>query len=212
MIYIPQTVSESRALNKARQRGKVLRVARGIYTDDFNTPLTEIVKEQLLVILGAAYRDWYVSHSTAALHQDVSGVAFLSGFKQTRTTIELPGVEVKRLGAPPHPETVVLRLEKSVARALGDEPSDAEVRVSSPLQTVFEVLNRDARQPERSLDDGVVRQLIEGLSETDCRRAESFARRNGLEAELHRFESLSRPIHQTVPRVSHELEDRKSVV
>ena len=206
MIYIPQTVSESRALNKARQRGKVLRVARGIYTDDFDTPLTEIVKEQLLVILGAMYRDWYVSHSTAALRQDVSGVAFLSGFKQTRTSIELPGVEVKRLAAPPHPETITLRLEKRVARTLSDEPSDAEVRVSSPLQTVFEVLNRDARQPERSLDDGVVRQLIQGLSETDFRRAESFAHRNGLEAELHRFESLSRPIHQTVRRVSQELE------
>ena len=69
MIFIPQTNSESYALNKARQRGIVLRVAKGIYTDDFHTPLTEIVREQLLAILGAAYPDWYVSHSTAALSQ-----------------------------------------------------------------------------------------------------------------------------------------------
>ncbi len=206
MIYIPQTVSESRALHKARQRGIVLRLAKGILTDDFDTPLTEIVKEQLLGILGAAYPDWYVSYSTAALRQDVSGVAFLSGFKSTRKSIELPGVEVKRLPALPHPETVVLRLEKPVARALSAEPSEAEVRVSSPLQTVFEVLNRDARQPERGLDDGVVRQLIEGLSETDRSRAESFARRNGLEREFQRFELLSRPIHQTVPGGSDGLE------
>jgi serine/threonine-protein kinase HipA len=206
VIYIPQVASESHSLNKARQRGKVLRVAKGIYTDDFDTPLTEMVKEQLLAILGAAYPDWYVSHSTAALHQDVSGVAFLSGSKRTRTSIALPGVEVKRLPAPPHPETVVLRLDTRIARALSAEPSEAEVRVSSPLQTAFEVLNRDARQPERGLDDDVARQLIEELSETDRSRAESFARRNGLEREFRRFDRLSRLSHQTLPRVSDGLE------
>jgi len=206
MIFVPQTNAESRALIKARQRGVVLRVARGVYTDDFNTPLTEIVREQLLVILGAAYPDWYVSHSTAALHRDVSGVAFLSGFKRTRTSIELPGVEVKRLSAPPYPETVVLRLDRPIARGLSADPSEAEVRSSSPLQTVFEVLNRDARQPERSLDDGVVRQLIQELSATDRHRAESFARRNGLEGEFHRFESLYRPVRQTATRGGDGLE------
>ena len=206
MIFIPRTASESHALNKACQRGRVLRVAKGIYTDDFDTPLTEIVREQLLAILGAAYPDWYVSHSTAALHQDVSGVALLSGPKRTRTSIELPGVEVKRLPALPHPETVVLRLEQPIARALSAEPFEAEARVSSSLQTVFEVLNRDARQPERSLDDDVVRQLIEDLSETDRRRAESFARRNRLKREFHRFQLLCRPIHQTVPRGSDGIE------
>ena len=199
MIFIPQTSSESQALNKARQRGIVLRVARGIYTDDFDTPLTEIVREQLLVILGAAYPDWYVSHSTAALHKDVSGVAFLSGPKRTRTSIGLPGVEVKRLPALSYPETVVLRLEQLVARGLSTEPSETEVRVSSPLQAVFEVLNRDARQPERSLDDDVVRHLIKDLSETDRHRAESFARRNGLEREFNTFEWLSRPIPPILP-------------
>ena len=198
MIFIPRSGSESRALNKACQRGIVLRVARGIYTDDFDTPLTEIVKEQLLVILGAAYPDWYVSHSTAALHQDVSGIAFLSGPKRTRTSIELPGVEVKRLSALSHPETVVLRLEQPIARTLSTAPSEAEVRVSSPLQIVFEVLSRDARQPERSLDDDVVRRLIEDLSETDRHRAESFARRNALERELATFERLCRPIPRTL--------------
>ncbi len=200
MIFIPQTNSESHALNKARQRGIVLRVAKGIYTDDFHTPLTELVGEQLLAILGAAYPDWYVSHSTAALHKHVAGVAFLSGPKQTRASIELPGVEVKRLPAPPHPETVVLRLEASIARALSAEPFDAEVRLSSPLQTVFEVLNHDARQPERGLDRDVVGQMVEELSETDRRRAESFARRNGFERAFQRFGSLCRPSHQTVPR------------
>lgn len=199
MLFIPQTVQQSRALNKARQRGVVLRVAKGIYTDDFHKPLTEIVSEQLLAILGAAYPDWYVSHSTAAFHKAVSGIAFLSGPKRTRTSIELPGVEVKRLRAFRHPETVVLRLEQPIAHALSTEPSEAEVTVSSPLQTVFEVLGRDARQPERSLDDDIARRLIEGLTETDRHRAESFARRNGLERELDRFERLCRPIRTLPP-------------
>ena len=206
MLFIPQTASESRALNKARQRGIVLRVAKGIYTDNFDTPLPEIVKEQLLAILGAAYPDWYVSYSTAALHQDVSGVAFLSGFKRTRASIALPGVEVKRLPALPHPETVVLRLEQPIARALSADPSAAEVRLSSALQTVFEVLKRDARQPERTLADDVVRQLIGDLSETDRRRAGSFARRNGLGDELQKFESFCRPLPQAVPRGGDGLE------
>lgn len=200
MLFIPQTVQQSRALNKAHQRGVVLRVARGIYTDDFHTPLTEIVGEQLLAILGAAYPDWYVSHSTAALHEAVSGVAFLSGPKRTRTSIELPGVEVKRLRAFRHPETVVLRLEQPIAHALSTEPSEAEVSVSSPLQTIFEVLDRDARQPERSLDDDIVLQLIEDLTETDRHRAEAFARRNGLEREFDGFERLCRPIRALPPR------------
>ena len=113
---------------------------------------------------------------------------------------------MKRLPALPHPETVVLRLERPIARALSADPFAAEARLISSLQTVFEVLNRDSRQQERSLDDDVVRQLIEDLSETDRRRAESFARRNGLSRELRRFESLSRPIRQTIPRGSGGLE------
>ena len=206
MLFIPQTARESRALNKAHQRGTVLRVARGIYADDFDKPPTEIVGEQLLAILGTAYPHWYVSHSTAALHKAVSGVAFLSGPKRTRTSIELPGVEVKRLPALPHPETVVLRLEQRIARGLSAEPYEAEVQVSSPLQTVFEVLNRDARQPERTLDDDVVRKLIGELSETDRLRAESFARRNGIEREFDRFEWLCRPSPHAVPRGSDGLD------
>ncbi len=199
MLFIPQTVRQSRALNKARQRGVVLRIAKGIYTDDFQTPPSEIVREQLLAILGAAYPDWYVSHSTAALHEAVSGVAFLSGPRKTRTSIDLPGVRVMRLGAIRHPETVVLRLEQTIAQALSAEPSEAEVTMSSPLQTVFEVLDRDARQPERSLDEDIVRQLIEDLTETDRQRAEAFAVRNGLDRELDKFERLRRPTRTLPP-------------
>jgi serine/threonine-protein kinase HipA len=206
MLFIPQDARENRALNKAYQRGAVLRVAKGIYTNDFDKPPQEIVSEQLLAILGAAYPDWYVSHSTAALHEAVSGVAFLSGPKRTRTSIQLPGVEVKRLPALPHPETVVLRLEQPIARGLSAEPSEPEVHVSSPLQTVFEVLNRDARQPERSLDHDVVGKLIGELSETDRLRAESFARRNGLEREFDKFEWLCRPSSRAAPRGSDGLD------
>lgn len=206
MLFIPRNAHESLALNKAYQRGAVLRVARRIYTNDFDTPPAEIVGEQLLAILGAAYPHWYVSHSTAALRRAVSGVAFLSGPKRTRTSIGLPGVEVKRLPALRHPETVVVRLGQRIARGLSAEPSEAEMRVSSPLQTVFEVLNRDARQPERSLRDDVVRELIGELSETDRLRAESFARRNGLEQEFDRFESLCLPGPRAVARGSEGLD------
>ena len=174
-------------------------MAKGVYTDDFQTPLTEIVRVQLLAILGAAYPDWYVSHSTAALHQPVSGIAFVSGPKQTRAPIELPGVEVKRLPSLRHPETIVLRLEHPVAPTLSAESSEAEVEVSSPLQTVFEVLSHDGRQPERTLPDELVHKLIEDLTETDRHRAESFARRNGLERELERFERLCRPVRILPP-------------
>jgi serine/threonine-protein kinase HipA len=48
--------------------------------------------------------------------------------------------------------------------------------------------------------------LIEELSATDRHRAESFAHRNGLEGEFHRFESLRRPVQETATRGGDGLE------
>lgn len=160
-----------------------------VYTDDFDRSLEEIVGDYLPAILGRAYPGWYLSHSTAATLRPMNGVAFISGHG-SRMAIRLPGVLIQRVRALPHPEVVGLDLDVFVAPRLRAEPVPARVQLSSPLQTVFELLSRDARQPARSLPDETIRALIAALPEADVRRASAFARRNGLTRKLERFEKL----------------------
>lgn len=190
MIFVAANRRDSKALYNAVRRGRVRRMARGVYTDDLDTPLEALVVEHLLAILGALFPDQYVSYSTAALLHPRNGEAFLSG-GGIRHPLRLPGVTVNRLPELSHPEVRTLELKELIATSLSADRFPGRVRVSSPLQTVFEVLSSDARQPNRTLPEANMRGLIEGLSTSDRVRAERFARRNDLEAEWARFQALS---------------------
>ncbi len=190
MIFVPANRRDAKAMYNAVTRGRVRRVARGIYTDDLDTPLEQFVDANLLAILGTVFPDQYVSHSTAALLRPRNGEAFLSG-GGIRHPLKLPGVKVHRLAELPHPEVRILELEDLVATSLSADPFPARVRASSPLQTVFEVLSSDARQPNRSIPQANIRGLIEALSVSDRIRADRFARRNSLDAEWARFQALA---------------------
>ena len=103
MIFVPGNQRDSAALHIAARRGRVRRVARGVYTDDLDRPLEEYVEENVLAILGALFPDHYVSHSTAALLRARNGEAFISG-AGARHPFILPGVKINRLPGLPHSE------------------------------------------------------------------------------------------------------------
>src|SRR5260370_25888923 len=190
MLYIPESRSDTEALNAAASRGSIRRLARRIYTDELDRPADAIVGENLLAIIGRAYPTWYVSHSTAATLRPVGAVAFISG-NGGRAPIKLPGLTIKRLAALPHPELVTQDLNILVGTRLRAAPARASVQMSSPLQTAFEVLSRDSRVPQRALSDEAVQTLLEGLTEEDIARAPAFAKRNRLQTELERLEQLN---------------------
>ncbi|HET6340684.1 MAG TPA: HipA domain-containing protein [Gemmatimonadota bacterium] len=190
MLFAPANRRDAKALYNAVRRGRVRRVARGIYTDDLDMPLERFVDRNLLAVLGTLFPDQYVSHSTAALLRPRNGEAFLSG-GGIRHPLKLPGVTVNRLPELPHPEMRILELEELVATSLSADPFPARVRLSSPLQTIFEVLSSDARQPNRSLPEANIRGLIEAVSISDRVRAGRFALRNGLESEWVRFQAMA---------------------
>jgi len=189
VLFVPGTRADAQALQIAAKRGRIRRISRGLYTDDLRTPSEQIVARDLLAILGALYRDHYVSHSTAALLGAQRGNAYISG-SGTRKRVEFPGMVVHRLASLPHPETKTLELDSLVATSLSANPTPATVQVSSLLQTVFEALSQDARQPDRTIPEAHVLGLIETLSATDRLRAERFARRNGFKSEWSRFRAL----------------------
>jgi len=195
MLYIPETRADTEALNTAADREAIRRLAHGIYTDEFDRSLESIVGENFLAILGKSYPAWYVSHSTAATQQPVHGTAFMSG-RGTRSPLKLPGLTVKRLRALPYPETITLRLQTLVAPRIRAEATPATVQLSSPLQTVFEVLSHDARQPGRSLPEESIRTLIGNLASADLERALAFATRNQLTSEYDRFARLQESLTQ----------------
>lgn len=190
MIFVPGNKRDAKALSNAAKRGRIRRVARGVYTDNLDTPIEDVVEENLLTILGTLFPDQYVSHSTAALLRPRNGEVFLSG-GAIRQPLKLPGVKVNRLPELPHPEVRTVELDELVATSLSADPFPGRVRVSSPLQTVFEVLSSDARQPNRSLPEANIHGLIAVLSSSDWLRAERFADRNGLEPEWHRFQAFA---------------------
>lgn len=197
-MYVPKDRSDSSALKTAASRGRVRSVVRGVYTDDLETPADEWVRDHLLAVLAARYPDWFISYSTAALGRARDGVAFISGAKSNLKTTNLPGVVVKRIRQFAHPETVSVDTGVLSKRRLTGVEESVLVRMSSPLQTAFEVLRRDRRQPERSLPDARVRALIDRLSRADRQRAERFAERNGLEREYERFRELESTLGSAV--------------
>ncbi|MDO8501611.1 MAG: type II toxin-antitoxin system HipA family toxin [Gemmatimonadaceae bacterium] len=197
MLYAPASESDRKALTKAVERRALRQIARGVYTDERDQLLDQIVQSHLPAILSLAYPGWHISHSTAALLRSVNGSAFISGTAQTRQPAKLPGIVVHRLSALPYPDIVELGLDEMVAPSLSAEPGPVRVRLSSPLQTVFELLDSDARQPDRTLPPETIRSLIDALTESDRLRAASFAERNGLLAELARFNAIRAGLEDT---------------
>ncbi|MDP9176457.1 MAG: type II toxin-antitoxin system HipA family toxin [Gemmatimonadota bacterium] len=197
MLYSPTSQADRKALTKAVERRALRRVTRGVYTSDRDQPLDQIVLHQMPAILSLAYPDWHISHSTAAILRPLNGSAFISGTPRTRQPARLPGIVVHRLPALPYADIVHLDLEEMVASSLSAEPGRIRVRLSSPLQTVFELLGPDARQPDRNLPPETIRGLIDALTESDRLRAASFAERNGLIAELARFNAIRSGLEDT---------------
>jgi serine/threonine-protein kinase HipA len=186
LFYAPKNSSDRKALDKAVERGQLQRIRTGVYTDS-DEPLENIVERHLPSILALGFPAWTLSHSTAALLKPANGSAFISRISPSRSPATVGTITIHRLKAFPHPETTELDLGDTVARSLSAEPEPVRIRVSSPLQTVFELLDTDARQPDRTLPPETIRGLIDALSETDKRRAAAFAERNGLLPELKRF-------------------------
>ncbi len=186
MFFAPRSPADRKALDKAVERGQLQRIRAGVYTDSKN-PVTEIIERHLPAILALGFPAWTISHSTAALLKPINGSAFISRNASPRPPAKLLNVRVYRLKTFPHPETVELDLGDTVARSLSADPEPVRIRISSRLQTVFELLDVDARQPDRTLPEDTLRGLIDALSETDKRRAPAFAERNGLMPELKKF-------------------------
>ena len=199
MLYSPKNSIDRKALDKAVERGQLQRIRAGVYTDDHDRPTDEIINESLPAILALAFPSWTISHSTAALLRPVDNSVFISSARPTKSPTKLQSITVHRLKNLPHPETVELDLGHTAARSLSAEPEPVRVRVSSPLQTVFELLDSDARQPERTLPLETIRGLIDALSETDKLRASAFASRNGLTVELKRFNTVRAGVQPAAP-------------
>lgn len=202
MIYSPKHSSDRKALDKAVERGQLRGIRAGVYTDDKSRTLDQITEDHLAAILSLSFPSWTISHSTAALLKPVNRSVFISSARPTREPAKLQTLTVHRLKTLPHPETVDLDLGDTAARSISAEAEPVRIRVSSPLQTVFELLDSDARQPDRTLPMETIRALIDALSETDKRRAASFAERNGLLAELRRFNAIRSGAETQVPQVT----------
>lgn len=205
MLYLPRSREDTAALIKAVARGKLRRVAQGIYSDDFEASTEDTVLAHFLAIVGALYPEAHLSHSTAALLRPLEGVAYISTpTRNPNASTRLPGVRLKRHGVLPYPEIVTLQLNEEIKNSLSSDPRPASVRISSPLQAIFEVLQVDAREPERTIPLPQIVALVEALPADDVKRAWAFAERNGLHRELARFDKILGTISDartiTIPR------------
>jgi serine/threonine-protein kinase HipA len=191
-LYIGDTERSKALLRKASERRAIRAISRGVYTDDFERPDEEIVGENLLALIGRLLPGWHLSHSSAALRGPVDGFLFVSGpTAVTGRNLELPGVHVIRLRQLAHPETDLIEAPTQVATGLQSPPQPVFVRVSTPLQTVFEVLSIARTYPQKKLGDEVVAEMIGRLPAVDRERAERFAARNGLRREFLRYQAIS---------------------
>ncbi len=191
MLYLAETPSHSRLLAKRVERGALRRLARGIYSDDFDATAEEQISAGIMAIVGHFFPRAYVSHSTAALRAPIDGILFISQSVGKRNALVLPGVRVVRLPALPHPEIERIEAPTAVVRTRDDEPGPVMVGVSSALQMVFESLMPARHYPEKRLPEAALLELIEHLSTRDRQRAAAFAERNGLLAEYRRYIRLT---------------------
>lgn len=190
IVFAPDTPADRFALAKAAGRGQLRRIIPGLYTSDLTRPLETLVREHLPALIAAGYPQAYLSHSTAAVLRPINGSAWISSGLATSRAIRFPGVAVHRAKPLPFPEIVTHDLEEMTARSLTAEPVPLRVRLTSPLQTVFELLRPTRGQPDKSLPRDTIYGLIAALSESDRLRASAFAERNGLRHEMLQLESM----------------------
>jgi serine/threonine-protein kinase HipA len=189
-IYIGKNKAHKSAVRLAASRKVIRRIARDIYSDDFERPPEQIVSENLLAIIARRLPDWHLAYSSAAVLGARDGIVFLSGPKSTHASIELPGLKVVRLPDLPHPEIQYVEAPTTISSRLAAKPEPIRIAVSSPLQTVFECLSMAKRYPEKKLPDHMVLELISNLSPADYARAKEFAVRNRMQKEYSRYLEL----------------------
>ena len=191
MLFLAESTSHSRMLAKRVERGSLVRLARGIYSNDKVTPAAEQIRTAALSIAAHLHKDAYVSHRSAAVRGPVSDVLFVSERGGKKNATVLPGLRIVRLRALAHPETERIALPLELVKTKDDVPGPASAIVSSALQTVFECLMTPRHYPERQLSDAALLELINALSQKDLQRARAFAGRNDLTAEYARFIKLA---------------------
>jgi len=197
IVYSSDTEQDRFALAKAAQRGQLRRIAAGIYTSDLARPMDDIVREHLPALLAAADPQAYLAYSTAALLRPLNGAAWISSERKTSRPMRFPGVTVHRAKPLPFPEIATIDLLEMTARSLTAAPVPLKARVSSPLQTVFELLRPVRGQPDKTLPPETIYGLIDALSESDRLRAAAFAERNGLQKEMIRLDSMLKDLKKT---------------
>lgn len=191
MLYSGTTDAEKNALRVREHRDQLRRLYRNLYTDDFDRDEEEIVAEHILSIAAVLLPKWHVSHSSAATRGPVHGMLFMSGAGKPGRHLELPGVLIVRLPGLEAPEYDALIAPTPIAPAVDNPPEPIHLRVSTPLQTVFECLATSRKYPEKNLPDITVSEMISRLTTADRERAERFAARNGLRREYFHFRELS---------------------
>ncbi|MBI4533147.1 MAG: type II toxin-antitoxin system HipA family toxin [Candidatus Melainabacteria bacterium] len=189
-IFIGTTAADKSAIRAAASRGALRRIARDVYTDDFESRTEQLIQENLLAILGKLQPDWHLAHSTAATLSPIDGLVFLSGYSHKYVPFELPGVKVIRSPDLTHPEVGHIEAPTMIAPKLSSEPELIRVNLSSPLQTVFECISTAKRYPQKLLPEHKVVELIGNLSAGDREHAGAFAIRNNLKAEHWKYLQL----------------------
>ena len=190
MLYSGTTEAEKNALRVREHRGQLRRLYRNLYTDDFDRDEEDIVAEHILSIAAALLPEWQVSHSSAATRGPVHGMLFMSGAGKPGRHLELPGLLIVRLPGLEAPEHDTIVAPTPIAHAADTPPEPIHLRVSTPLQTVFECLSTSRTYPEKNLPDITVAEMISRLATSDGERAERFTARNGLRREYLRFREL----------------------
>ena len=191
MLYSGTTEAEKNALRVREHREQLRRLSRNLYTDEFDRDQDEIVAEHILAIAAVLLPNWQVSHSSAATRGPVHGMLFMSGSGKPGRHLELPGLRIVRLPGLEVPEYDTVIAPTPIAPAVGAPPEPIHLRVSTPLQTVFECLSTSRKYPEKNLPEVTVTEMISRLSMADRERAERFAARNGLRRQYVRFRELS---------------------
>lgn len=191
MLYSGRTKNDQNALRVREHRGQLRRLYRNLYTDDPDRPADELVAENILAVAAVLLPDWQLSHSSAAVRGPVEGMLFMSGPGKPGRHLDLPGVRIIRLPALKAPECDEIPTPTAMARGV-DAPAEVlSLKVSTPLQVIFECLSTSRTYPQKTLPDITISEMIRRLSPSDRERAERFAARNGLRREYLRFRELS---------------------
>lgn len=190
-IYAPTEETSQAALRKRAERGTLRALYRGLYTDELDRPAEEIVHENILAIAAVLVPDYQLSHRSAAVRGLVGDLLFMSGPGKPGRHIDLPGARIVRLPELPAPEYDRIPAPTGVIHGTEGPGEEPYIRISTPLQIIFECLGRTRGYPEKALPDEQIAELISRLSKTDRQRAERFAVRNGLRREYLRYQQLS---------------------